>query len=106
MVKKTLKITGISLVSITALAFVLPLIFKKQITALVKTQINKSINANVDFKEVSLSLFRHFPRITISLNDLSVVGKDDFSSDTLLSVKTLDASANLVSVIKGKDIKI
>jgi hypothetical protein len=106
MLKKTLKITGISLISLIALAFVIPLLFKKQITNLVKKQINKSLNAKVDFKEVSLSLFRHFPRVSISLNDLSVVGKDDFASDTLISVENLDASANLISVIKGKNIKI
>src|SRR4030095_2254998 len=106
MVKKIVKITGISLISLIALAFVIPILFKKQITNLVKNQINKSLNAKVDFKKVSLSLFRHFPKISISINDLSVVGKDDFAADTLIAVKTLDASANLISVIKGKDIKV
>src|SRR4030095_11963278 len=106
MVKKIVKITGISLISLIALAFVIPILFKKQITNLVKNQINKSLNAKVDFKKVSLSLFRHFPKISISIDDLSVVGKDDFAADTLIAVKTLDASANLISVIKGKDIKI
>jgi len=106
MVKKIVKITGIGLISLIALAFVIPILFKKQITNLVKNQINKSLSAKVDFKKVSLSLFRHFPKISISINDLSVVGKDDFAADTLIAVKALDASANLISVIKGKDIKV
>ena len=106
MLKKILKITGISFVVLIVLAFAVPILFKNQITTLIKKQINKSLRAKVDFKEVSLSLFRHFPRVSISLSDLSVVGKDDFESDTLISVKTLDASANLISVIKGKNIKI
>ncbi|HET9824457.1 MAG TPA: AsmA family protein, partial [Chitinophagaceae bacterium] len=106
MIKKTLAIAGISLLALTALAFVIPLLFKKQITALVKRQINKSVNAKVDFHDVSLSLFRHFPRVTISLNDVSIVGKDEFASDTLISINTMDASADVLSVIGGKDIKI
>jgi len=106
MVKKTLKITGISLLALLGLAFAAPFVFKNQITTLVKKQINKSLNANVEFNEVSLSLFRHFPRVTISVKDFSVVGKGDFASDTLISVKTLDASANLISVIKGQNISI
>ena len=106
MIKKTLKITGISLASLIALAFLVPVLFKKQITNLVKKQINQSLNAKVDFKEVSLSIFRHFPKISISLRDLSIVGENDFASDTLMAVKTLDASANLISVIKGNNIKI
>ena len=35
-----------------------------------------------------------------------MLDKDDFAADTLIAVKTLDASANLISVIKGKDIKV
>jgi len=106
MIKKTLKITGLTLISLIAVAFATPLLFKKQITNLVKTQINKSLNAKVDFKEVSLSIFRHFPKMSISITDFYVAGKDVFANDTLISVKTLDASANLISVIKGKNIKI
>lgn len=106
MVKKTLKITGISLLVLLGLAFAAPFVFKNQITALVKKQINKSLNAKVEFNDVNLSLFRHFPRVTISIKDFSVVGKGDFASDTLISVKTLDASADLVSVIKGRDVSI
>jgi uncharacterized protein involved in outer membrane biogenesis len=104
--KKTLKITGISLLVLIALAFLIPIIFKKQITNLVKSEINKSLVAKVDFKDVSLSLFRHFPKVSITIDDLNVVGTDVFEKDTLISAKRFDASANLFSVIKGDDIKI
>ncbi len=104
--KKFFKITGITLLILIALAFLIPLLFKKQITELVKKEINKSLTAKVDFKDVSLSLFRHFPKISISLDELSVVGTGVFAKDTLLSAKTLDASADIISVIKGKNIKV
>ena len=103
---KILKITGITLIALIALAFLIPVFFKKQITTLVKNEINKSLVAKVDFKDVTLSLFRHFPRISISLDELSVVGTNEFAKDTLISAKKLDASVNLISAIKGKDIKV
>src|SRR5258705_5528634 len=106
MLKKILKITGITLLVLIALAFLIPIIFKKQIVNLVKSEINKSINAKVEFRDVSLSLFRHFPSISISITDLSVAGVNEFASDTLLSTKTLDATANLWSIIRGKNIKV
>jgi len=87
-------------------AFLIPILFKKQITELVKKEINKSLIAKVDFKDVSLSLFRHFPKVSISLNELSVVGTNEFERDTLIAAKTFDASVNLISAIKGKDIKV
>jgi len=104
--RKTLKITGILLLVLVALAFLIPVLFKKQITELVKKEINKSLVAKVDFKDVSLSLFRHFPKVSISLNELSVVGTNEFAKDTLIAAKTLDASVNLISAIKGKNIKV
>jgi hypothetical protein len=106
MLKKILKITGISLLVLVASVLMIPVLFKSQITDLVKKEINKSINAKVDFKELNLSLFRHFPRISISLTDFTIAGLENFASDTLITVKTLDASANLISVIRGKDINV
>jgi len=104
--RKTLKIIGITVIVLIAAAFLIPVLFKKQITTLVKKEINKSLVAKVDFKDVSLSLFRHFPKISISLDELSVIGTNEFARDTLLAAKTLDASVNLISAIKGEDIKI
>ncbi len=106
LLRKTLKIIGITLLVLIAAAFLIPVLFKKQITTLVKKEINKSLVANVDFKDVSLSLFRHFPKISISLDELTVIGTNEFAKDTLLAAKTLDASVNLISAIKGKDIKV
>jgi hypothetical protein len=104
--RKTLKITGIILLVLIAAAFLIPVLFKKQITELVKKEINKSLVAKVDFKDVNLSLFRHFPKVSIALDELSVVGTKEFAKDTLISAKTLEASVNLISAIKGKDIKV
>src|SRR6187399_1238312 len=104
--RKTLMITGITLTALIAVAFLIPVLFKKQITTLVKKEINKGLVAKVDFKDVSLSLFRHFPKISISLDELSVVGTNEFAKDTLIAAKTMEASVNLISAIKGKDIKV
>ncbi|HET6768831.1 MAG TPA: AsmA-like C-terminal region-containing protein [Chitinophagaceae bacterium] len=104
--RKTLLITGIVLLALVASAFLLPVFFKKQITGLVKKEINKNLVAKVEFKDVSLSLFRRFPKISISLEELSVVGTNEFAKDTLVSAKAFDASVNLLSAIQGKDIKV
>lgn len=103
-----MKISGIMLLVLILLALIIPLIFKKQITALVKNEINKTLYAKVDFADVSLSLFKNFPQASITIDDLLVISSNtgSFSNDTVLYSKKLDASANLISVIKGKDIHI
>ena len=104
--KKTLKIIGYTLLTLIALAFLIPIVFKKQVQALVKKEINKKLDANVDFKDVKLSLFRHFPKATITIKGLTIVGKDYYANDTLIASEKLDITAGLLNVLKGKDIKV
>jgi uncharacterized protein involved in outer membrane biogenesis len=105
-VKKVLKVTALVLLVLMAAAFATPFVFKKQISELVKKEINKNLLAKVDFSDVSLSLFRHFPKVSISIEGLTVVGINEFAHDTLLAAQGVDASVNLISVIKGKDINV
>ncbi|HEU4472427.1 MAG TPA: AsmA-like C-terminal region-containing protein [Flavisolibacter sp.] len=104
--KKFLKYTGISLLILIVLAFLIPVLFKGKILKLVKSEINKNIEAKVDFDDLDISLFRHFPKITLSLNKISVAGKGAFEADTLLSANRFDASVDIMSLISGKNIKI
>ncbi len=104
--KKILKITAITLLVLIGLLFAAPYLFKSQIVAFVKKQINQSLNAKVDFKDVDISFFRHFPKVAVALEGLQVTGVDEFVGDTLLAAKRIDAAVNIMSVIKGKDMTI
>jgi hypothetical protein len=106
MLKKILIRTGIALFVLIGLLLLAPFIFKKQILNLVKTEVNKNLQAQVDFSDVSISFFRHFPKVAVALNDLTVIGKGDFKSDTLISADKIDAAVNFMSIVKGKDYKI
>jgi hypothetical protein len=88
------------------MAVLLPVIFKKQIVEAVKTEINKSINAKVDFKDYHLSMFRNFPNFTLGLDEFSVVGVKEFEQDTLAGIKKLNVTIGLFSVIKGDQYSI
>ena len=103
---KKLKIAGITLVVLAALAFSVPFIFKGRILTLTKEELNKSLNAKVEFKDLGLSLFRHFPNLSVKFDEMSIVGLDEFSNDTLISAVSLDASVNLWSLIRGNTMKV
>ncbi|MDR2026819.1 MAG: AsmA-like C-terminal region-containing protein [Prevotellaceae bacterium] len=99
--KKVFKILGISLGSLIALIllalFLIPVLFKDKLTGMAKDIINENMNATVDFKSVDISVFRNFPKITISLKDLSVISKNE----ELASVALFDAGINVMSYIKN-----
>lgn len=94
------------LLSLLVILFITPFLFKGKIMELVKTEINKNINAKADFDGVDISLFRKFPRVSVAIEQLSIVGRDHFSADTLLSAKRLEIALNLMSVIRGSDMQI
>ncbi len=104
--KKTIKIILLVFVLLIAALFATPFLFKDKILAKVKTEINNNINATVDFKNFGLTFFRNFPNLTISLDDLSVVGRSEFEGDTLAGISKTDISINLMSVISGDQIEI
>ncbi|HQW83185.1 MAG TPA: AsmA-like C-terminal region-containing protein [Ferruginibacter sp.] len=104
--KKFLKIFFISLVLLIGLLFASTYFFRDKIVALVKTEINKNINAKVDFKQVDISFFRHFPKVSIGLDEVQVLGTDYFAADTLLYAKRIDATVDIMSFFRGKNMNI
>lgn len=104
--KKVLKGIGIGLIVLIALLIAIPYLFKGQIMAKIKTELNKNLNARVEFKDVDISLFRRFPRLAVALEELAITGVDHFNGDTLLAVKRLDIAMNLMSAIRGEKIDV
>ncbi|HZH95553.1 MAG TPA: hypothetical protein VEY06_06685, partial [Flavisolibacter sp.] len=104
--KKAFKFIGASLLIVIILLFTLPFLFKNKILVLVKSEINKNINGHVEFTDLDLSLFRHFPKLTVVLKNVSVTGINQFTKDTLLSAPNTEVSVNIQSMISGKDMTV
>ncbi len=104
--KTFLKIIGIIIILIMAIAFVLPLFFKGKIIELAKEEINKNVNATVNFTDMNLSLFTNFPNFNLSIEGLTVVGKDKFQDDILVSVNNINVTIDLMSVFKGENYEV
>ena len=104
--RKFVKIFLLVFVSLLAVAFAAPFLFKGKILKIVKEEINKNINATADFKDVDISFLRSFPKVSASITNLHIIGKDEFEGDTLLAVKRINTALNIMSVIRGSDYKV
>ena len=104
--KKFFLILGVLLVLLIAAISVLPFLFKDKIVAKVKSAINENVNAKVDFGAVDLSIWKHFPNLSFTLNDLSVVGINEFKGDTLCSIQQFETAINLFDVLKGSNYSV
>lgn len=106
MLKKVLIGLAVLLVLLLSAAIVLPFVFKDKINARIKEEINKQLDAQVDYGSFDLSLLRSFPHFTFSMNDFSVVGKGEFRGDTLAYIQQFDFTIDVMTVINGGPYKI
>lgn len=106
MVKKILIILGISIAVLFVLAIGLPFVFSGKIKDLARKEMNKNLNAKSGFSDVSLSLFRHFPQVSVGLDQLYITGPGDFAKDTLIAANRIDVAVNLFSLIGSGPMEI
>lgn len=108
--KKGVKIGLIVLGSLVALIIlalvVIPIIFKPQLLKMAQNELNKQLNAEVQFADLGISLIRHFPQASISLESLSVVNKAPFEGDTLASLANFTVRVNLLSLFDLSNLEV
>ena len=108
--KKGVKIGLIVLGSLVALIIlalvVIPIIFKPQLLKMAQNELNKQLNAEVQFADLDISLIRHFPQASISLESLSVVNKAPFEGDTLASLANFTVRVNLLSLFDLSNLEV
>ena len=101
--KKILKITGITLLILIAVLIAAPFVFQSQIKDMVKNFINQNLNAQVEFSDVNLSLFRSFPKAYVEVNDLVITNFEPFKDETLVTAKSLAFSMSIKELFKSAD---
>jgi AsmA protein len=106
LVLKTLKWVGIFVVSILFLMFIIPILFPGTISEQVKIFANKRLAGKLDYKRTHLTFFRHFPSLTVSIDDVLLKGSKPFQQDTLLAAKEVAAGINLKNLIFDGEIRI
>lgn len=100
---KSLKITGITLGVLLLTLMALPFAFKGKIVAAVQKAANENLKATVSFNpDLSISLIRNFPNLSLGINDLKIIGKDSFANDTLINAPQLRLVVDLASVFGGE----
>jgi hypothetical protein len=103
MKKKVLKITGITLLILLAISIAVPLFLQGKIEEVIKTKVNNSINATLDFEDADLSLLKNFPNAHVELTQLSLINKAPFEGDTLFATSKIALSMSIKELFKSAD---
>ncbi|MHA8062237.1 AsmA family protein [Aquirufa beregesia] len=106
MLKKVLfSIVGIILFSILA-AMGVSFIYKNEIKNLITRTANEKLRANFQFEDASISLLRHFPSLSIEIENSSIVGKNEFKNDTLSQIPKLTIQIAPLAYLLDNNIEI
>ncbi|MBK8227349.1 MAG: AsmA family protein [Flavobacteriales bacterium] len=96
--KRILLSFGILLILLLAAAVLIPILFKDKIEAAVKVEVNKSLNATVNWGEWDITLLRSFPNLTVEIADVSVLNTAPFEGVELARIAGLIATVDIKSL--------
>ena len=105
MKRKIAVVAGIVVLILGTLA-ILPFLYKDKLLARVKTTLNNQVNAKIDFSDFKVSVFAHFPKVELELQNLSLVGMNSFSKDTIFSAGSISTSISLSDMIRNKGLEL
>jgi len=103
---KIAKYLGITFVVIIGLLFLTPIIFADKIKEQIKKTANEKLSAELNYSDVSVSFFHHFPSLTLTLNDLSFNGSAPYKNEKFITAKEVSFGINVASLVFSKAVKI
>lgn len=105
-IKWTLIVIAGLLIVILAAAFIVPIVFKDEIKAAIEKEIAKSVNADVVFDDLDVTLFRDFPNVTAELSRLGVVNRAPFEGQVLFATEEFRVDVNLKDILFGDNLRV
>lgn len=103
---KTAKYLGITFVVILGLLFLTPIVFADKIKEQIKKTANEKLSAELNYSDVSISFFHHFPSLTLTLSDLHLNGSAPYKDEKFLTAKEVSFGINVASLVFSKEVKI
>ncbi len=101
MKKKVLRIVGVVVLLIVGVLVAAPFFLEAKIGEIIKNNVNKNVNATLDFSDADLSLFSSFPNAAVRLENVNVLNKAPFKGDTLFAAKEVSLILGIMQLFKG-----
>ena len=103
---KIAKYTGITLALLLSFLFTAPYIFADEIKEQIKKAANQRLDAKLNYSDVSVSFFEHFPSLTLTLDNLNLNGSVPFEKEKLIISKEVSFGISVPALLFSKTVKI
>ncbi|MEO5584320.1 MAG: AsmA-like C-terminal region-containing protein [Flavobacteriales bacterium] len=103
--KRIFIVIGILVALLLVAAILIPILFKGKIEAAVKAEVNKSVNATVEWGNWDIGIIRSFPNASVSVDNVRVCNKAPFEGICLADIGKVRITIGLMSLF-GDQIQI
>lgn len=104
--KRILISLGVLIVLLLGAAILIPILFKDRIEAAVKDEVNKNLNAVVDWGDWDLTILKNFPNLTVEVESVKVSNVAPFEGIDLARIGSFTATVDIKSLFRDRiDIK-
>jgi len=76
-------------------------LFSGQLEDRLKIEINKQVNATIDFEDLDISFIKSFPSIGVTLEQLTIDGIDEFEGRRLAEIEEFILNVDLSTIFKS-----
>lgn len=106
--KKFLLIIAVIFAILIAAIVAIPVFFKDHIRKAIDDAMAENLNARVyyDTNDLSLSLIKSFPDLSVSIGNFGIVGVEEFEQDTLASIGNFLVTLDIMSIVSGNQIAV
>ena len=81
-------------------------LLRGKIGDIVKREANAMLAARLDFEKLDISLLRHFPRASLDLKGLTLVGEEPFAGDTIVAAQRISVVVNVMSLFGDEGFEV
>ncbi|MCB9179262.1 MAG: AsmA family protein [Flavobacteriales bacterium] len=100
--KRILISLGVLIVLLLGAAILIPILFKDRIEAAVKDEVNKNLNAVVDWGEWDLTILKNFPNLTVEVENVKVSNVAPFEGIDLARIGSFTATVDIKSLFRDR----
>jgi len=100
--KKIAKVVGIFLAVVLIAMVSIPYFFKDSINKKVKDIINENLHGSIDYGDMDLSFFQHFPVLTATIHQVDLKGSAPFQQESLIKAERFSLGIDLLSLFSNQ----
>ncbi len=100
---KIIRITALVLVLLVILLAALPSLMENKVGELLKANLNNRINGEFNFTSMSLNLYRNFPLLGVTMDEVSLINAEPFAGDTIFYADNVKIALGVRELFQSVD---